>query len=139
MGKSLRDFADPEEATYWQLVAVCRRLSEAVTLKYVNLEERAVCRERLARQVQDAIASCSEDFRTDYRACNSWHDEYRSVTLDCDSYAQAFPEETITGAEELEGLLEEFPCLEPDQDYDHEDYGGTHNADLDISDIFTDL
>lgn len=142
LGELLEKSHDYKPVEFWEMCAAAHAISSTLTQKHVDFEKRQLCREALADSVQDALAYNEEELERDIEVRNVWNDEYSSVLSDCEKFDRLFPEdEEIEGVHSLENLLDTYPSVEPDPEYeDHYsamDSGRSENST--ILDIFSDL
>ncbi len=135
----LQHFIDYEKVIFWKMASLCKDFSEIITSKCIDFGQRLELKERLKKEVGDAIDNCSETFDSDHEDCDAWHDEYDNVLSKSDEYLEIFPDDEIDNIDELQNLMDEYPAYDPEPDYDRDDFGPYEADSFDISEIFKDL
>ena len=129
---------------YWGLVSAAHSIVPTVVEQCVDLNNRELCRQHLAQDVEIALSEAEHlDLENDYEDSQQWHDEYAQIPDDCEDYETLFPDDDdIPGAEDLLRIVEDYPRLEEQPDYD-DNYAplrsSSRSSDIDIQEIFLDL
>lgn len=142
VGELLKTSRNYKLIEFWELCVRIKAISPIIAQKHVDFSKRQLCREALTDNVENAVAFTEEELERDIEVRNAWNDDYSSVLSDCEKFTVLFPEdEEIEGLESLEYLLDNYPSVEPEPDYeDH--YSGMDSGcseDSTILDIFSDL
>ena len=135
----LKHFKGSDSVSYWEMVSASKKLSEAITDKHVDYDERQELKEKIENEVESAISNSSEKFNSDCEACKAWHEEYDNVFKEAKRYLEIFNEDEIEDIMELEYLMDEYSDYEEEPDYDRDDFDRDMEASFNIDDIFKDL
>jgi len=138
----IRSLEDKKNVELWGLAVAAHLIAPTIVEQCLNFEDRLECREALVDRVREASDDAkSSDLESDYDDSNYWHDQYESLPDECRDYEYIFPEdEPIENLEDVEGILENFPRIEEEPDYDDIPPSSSRtSASEDIKTIFSDL
>ena len=140
----LRRLKVDDSIDYWGLVAAAHGLVPTVVEQCVDMGEREACRTHLANIVEQALEeSESLDLAGDLEDSQYWHEEYSSIPLHCEDYAELFPDDLeIPKVDELLSVIEDYRRIdyEPDDDRDFlPQRSCSSSSDREIQQIFSDL
>ncbi len=138
----IRRLEDKKNVELWGLAVAAHSIAPTVVEQCLNFEDRLECRKALVDRVREALDDAeSSDIEADYDDSNYWHDQYETLIDECRDYEYIFPEdEPIENLEDVEGILENFPRIGEEPDYDDiPPSSSTTSASEDIKTIFADL
>jgi len=143
LGEMLEHFGDKLTVSYWKLAKICESFSALVTSKYVSFDDRIVLKEKLIKNITDAVSECPNfDDEDSLDECDAWRGNYDDLHDEIKDYLRIFPEDDIESFDEFDNLIKDCPVAEREyeQDYDSLSGGGSYGGDdFDIRAVFADL